>query len=72
MSGGYFINSLKGWKKDFEREQRRNRKRLETLRGMEHPCADDQEQLINIRDGWIKQIEQELANAVSSHNHAKG
>lgn len=61
MSRGYYLNSLKGWKKHFERERRINRKRLETLRGMKHPCADDQEQLIAIQDGWIKQIDAELA-----------
>lgn len=61
MARGWYLNSLKGWKKDFEREQRSGRKRLESLRGMGHPCAADQEELLKIRDGWIKQIDIEIA-----------
>jgi hypothetical protein len=66
MSRGWYINSLKDWKKTFEREQRKGQKRLEVLRGMGHPVAADQEQLLSIRDGWIKQIERELSYAVSN------
>jgi hypothetical protein len=61
MARGWYLNSLKDWKKTFEREQRQGRKRLEILKRTGHPCASDQEQLLNIRDGWIKQIEQEIA-----------
>lgn len=69
MARGWYLNSLRGWKKDFEREQRQGRKRLETLKGMGHPCAVDQEDLLKIRDGWIKQIEQEIDHTVSNGEH---
>jgi hypothetical protein len=60
MARGWYLNSLKGWKKNFEREGRQGRKRLETLRGMGHPCAADLEQLLSIQDGWVKQLDQEI------------
>lgn len=66
MSRGWYLNSLKGWKKDFEREGRQSRKRLETLRAMKHPVVPDLEQLIAIQDGWIKQLEQEITSVVSN------
>jgi hypothetical protein len=54
-------NSLNGWKLEFQRELRKDRKRLETLRAMSHPVTEDQERLIQIKDGWVKQIEAEMS-----------
>lgn len=58
---GYYFNSLKDWKKTFEREQRKAQARLDALVGQGHPVAEDQEALMEIRTAWIKQIDQELA-----------
>jgi hypothetical protein len=66
MSRGWYLNSLKGWKRDFEREGRQNRKRLETLRAMNHPVVPDLEQLLVIQGGWIKQLDDEIASVVSN------
>lgn len=69
MGRGYYLNSLREWKRDFERGQRKDSKRLETLKGMGHPGAADQEALLKIRDGWIKQIEIEIATVLNGERY---
>jgi len=61
MRSGYFYNSLRESKKSLERKQKAARVRLAALRGQNHPVADDQDALIKIRDGWIKELDQLLS-----------
>lgn len=55
--GGYFKNSVQSWRARLNREHRLLATRLTTLRGMNHPCADDQAALMEINREMLEVLE---------------
>jgi hypothetical protein len=64
-NAGYYINSLKAWKDDFERQQKASHSRLRALQRQKHPCTEQQQKLIDMRQAWINQIDAELSAHLS-------
>lgn len=63
--GGYYKNSIKTWRERLNREHRLLAARLKTLRGMNHPCADDQEALMVLNRELLGVIERNSGDAPS-------
>ena len=54
---GYFNSSIKAWRARLNREHRSMTARLKVLRGVNHPCAADQEELMAVNREMLAVVE---------------
>lgn len=61
-ASGYYVNSLEAWLKELLARNRQLQHRLVALEKQEHPCADDQANLITLNEAMIALLDNELAD----------
>ena len=57
---GYYLNSLRAWKADLQKQLRQSMARHARMEKMSHPDKPDQGKLIDLTRGFIQRLDDEL------------
>lgn len=60
---GYYLNSLRAWKSDLQKQLRQLMARHARMEGMFHPDRPDQGRLIDLKREFISRIDSEISDA---------